>query len=264
MQSWCVPAQAEVRSSFFSSVGQAFLLQWTEWPVLFVFLGWRFQPGRLSFPELSSLLKCRCGRGEGIYCPQQSASSLKILRLCFIVKLYVFFLLCIVLHFNIKIILWVAMRRSKSKPNFLLSWLSGDTVLLNLLKFRECFDLVRADPTDQTQYLRSVSFPSWWQDDLKTQSHFHVDAGSRYFAALFPIFWSQIGPAGACAVGILWLCSPPPKGHVYTQLRETGDDRQLGCGFLYTSCGPSLRSSANCPLWLSLGALKDLKHLGII
>ena len=53
------------------------------------------------------------------------------------------------------------MRRSKSKPDFLLSWLSGDTVLLNLLKFRDCFDLVRADPTDQTQYLRSVSIPSW-------------------------------------------------------------------------------------------------------
>ena len=67
-----------------------------------------------------------------------------------------FFLLCIVLYFNIKIILCVAMRRSKSKPNFLLSWLSGDTVLLNLLKFGGCFDLVRADPTDQTQYLRSV------------------------------------------------------------------------------------------------------------
>ena len=156
MQSWCVPAQAEVRFSLFSSVGQAFLLQWTEWPVLFVFLGLRFQPGHLSFPELTSLLKCLRGRGEGIYCPQRSASSLKILRLCFIVKLYVFFLLCIVLYFNIKIILWVAMRRSKSKPNFLLSWLSGDTVLLNLLKFGGCFDLVRADPTDQTQYLRSV------------------------------------------------------------------------------------------------------------
>ena len=27
MQSWCVPAQAEVRFSLFSSVGQAFLLQ---------------------------------------------------------------------------------------------------------------------------------------------------------------------------------------------------------------------------------------------
>ena len=46
--------------------------------------------------------------------------------------------------------------KKKSKPNFLLSWLSGDTVLLNLLKFGGCFDLVRADPTDQTQYLRSV------------------------------------------------------------------------------------------------------------
>lgn len=239
MQSWCVPAQAELRFSLCNSVGQAFLLQWTAWPV-FLFLGLRFQPGHLSFPELTSLLKCLRGRGEGIYCPQRSASSLKILRLYFIVKLCVCFLLYIVLYFNIKIILCVAMRRSKSKPNFLLSWLSGDTVLLNLLKFGDSFDLVRADPTDQTQYLRRVSFPSWWQDHLKTQSHFHVDAGSRYFAALFPIFWSQIGPAGACAVGILWLCSPPPKGSVYTHLWEIGDDRQLGCGFLYTSCSPSL------------------------
>ena len=136
-----------------------------------------------------------------LYCPQWCASSLKFLILCFIVKLHVCFFIvsCIVLYFNVKIMLWVAMRRSKSKPDFLLSWLSGDSVLLNLLKFGDAFDLVRADPTNQIQYLRSVSFLSWQQDHLITQSHFHVGAGSTDTLLLyFPPFEVRLGCCCMC------------------------------------------------------------------
>lgn len=114
------------------------------------------------------------------------------------------------------------MRRSKSKPDFLLSWLSGDSVLLNLLKFGDSFDLVRADPTNQTQYLRSVSFLSWRQDHLITQSHFHVGAGSTGILLLyFPPFEVRLG----LLVHVLW--GPCGFAHLHLRGTCTSDSKKL-------------------------------------
>ena len=144
----------------------------------------------------------------------------------------------IILYFNIKIMLWVATRRAKQVKTIfstllVIRWCAS----VESIEFWDSANLNGADTTDQIQYLRNVSFLSWWQDSLITQSHIQVDAGSTNILLLnFPSFdvkWALL-------VYVLWVscgfahlhprgtCTPNSK-------KQESVDRQLGCGFLYTT-----------------------------
>lgn len=155
---------------------------------------------------------------------------------------------------TMKNVFWVALEEwSKSKsPLLVSSWLSGDTLLLNLLYFEGSVDLNRADTTNQVHYLRNVSFLPGWQDSLKTQPHIYVDARSTGMSMCFifpilkpswPCWWIGFGYPVA-------LPSPRTWGaHVHPILRSRHSFPPL-CGLcLWKSLEPtgSLPYFLDCP-----------------